>query len=102
MSVLLCHLSSDLHLAAELGKTLLERNKELEDSLQQMYINNEEQVQEIEVCYSRAAACLCSFPTQLWCKVRGRNGRKQHEYARREKHVQNAAASSQLKICTCS
>lgn len=40
---------SDLHLAAELGKTLLERNKELEDALQQMYINNEEQVQEIEV-----------------------------------------------------
>uniref|UniRef100_A0A3B4ATL2 Cerebellar degeneration-related protein 2-like n=1 Tax=Periophthalmus magnuspinnatus TaxID=409849 RepID=A0A3B4ATL2_9GOBI len=40
--------SSDLHLAAELGKTLLERNKELEDSLQQMYVNNEEQVQEIE------------------------------------------------------
>uniref|UniRef100_A0A3Q2Y3J4 Cerebellar degeneration-related protein 2-like n=1 Tax=Hippocampus comes TaxID=109280 RepID=A0A3Q2Y3J4_HIPCM len=38
----------DLHLAAELGKTLLERNKELEDSLQQMYINNEEQVHEIE------------------------------------------------------
>lgn len=44
----LCPLT-DLHLAAELGKTLLERNKELEDSLQQMYINNEEQVQEIEV-----------------------------------------------------
>lgn len=40
---------SDLHLAAELGKTLLERNKELEDSLQQMYATNEEQVQEIEV-----------------------------------------------------
>lgn len=40
---------SDLHLAAELGKTLLERNKELEDALQQMYINNEDQVQEIEV-----------------------------------------------------
>ncbi|XP_031717788.1 cerebellar degeneration-related protein 2-like isoform X1 [Anarrhichthys ocellatus] len=39
---------SNLHLAAELGKTLLERNKELEDSLQQMYINNDEQVQEIE------------------------------------------------------
>lgn len=44
-----CFIFSDLHLAAELGKTLLERNKELEDSLQQMYINNEEQVQEIEV-----------------------------------------------------
>lgn len=43
---------SDLHLAAELGKTLLERNKELEDSLQQMYTTNEEQVQEIEVQYS--------------------------------------------------
>ena len=42
-------LLSDLHLAAELGKTLLERNKELEDSLQQMYVNNEEQSQEIEV-----------------------------------------------------
>ncbi|MGH0142808.1 UNVERIFIED_CONTAM: hypothetical protein FKN15_016771 [Acipenser sinensis] len=41
-------LASDLHLAAELGKTLLERNKELEDSLQQMYLTNEEQVQEIE------------------------------------------------------
>ncbi|XP_077590321.1 cerebellar degeneration-related protein 2-like [Stigmatopora nigra] len=41
-------LKQDLHLAAELGKTLLERNKELEDSLQQMYINNEDQVHEIE------------------------------------------------------
>ncbi|KAM8824054.1 cerebellar degeneration-related protein 2-like isoform 1-T1 [Synchiropus picturatus] len=41
-------LEQDLHLAAELGKTLLERNKDLEDSLQQMYINNEEQVQEME------------------------------------------------------
>uniref|UniRef100_A0A8C5C6K4 Cerebellar degeneration-related protein 2-like n=1 Tax=Gadus morhua TaxID=8049 RepID=A0A8C5C6K4_GADMO len=38
----------DLHLAAELGKTLLERNKELEDSLQHMYIINEDQAQEIE------------------------------------------------------
>lgn len=38
-----------MHLAAELGKTLLERNKELEESLQQMYATNEEQVQEIEV-----------------------------------------------------
>lgn len=47
--ILCCVFVSDLHLAAELGKTLLERNKELEDSLQQMYINNEEQVQEIEV-----------------------------------------------------
>ncbi|KAJ8264143.1 hypothetical protein GJAV_G00145730 [Gymnothorax javanicus] len=41
-------LEQDLHLAAELGKTLLERNKELEDSLQHMCITNEEQVQEIE------------------------------------------------------
>ncbi|MEQ2233638.1 hypothetical protein ILYODFUR_023828 [Ilyodon furcidens] len=56
----------DLHLAAELGKTLLERNKELEDSLQQMYITNEEQGQEIEVrtqrfvifCRGSAQFCL--------------------------------------------
>nr|XP_033817407.1 cerebellar degeneration-related protein 2-like [Geotrypetes seraphini] len=41
-------LEQDLHLAAELGKTLLERNKELEESLQQMYTTNEEQMQEIE------------------------------------------------------
>lgn len=42
----------DLHLAAELGKTLLDRNTELEDSLQQMYTTNQEQLQEIEVIYS--------------------------------------------------
>ncbi|CAL8310214.1 unnamed protein product [Arctogadus glacialis] len=41
-------LEQDLHLAAELGKTLLERNKDLEDSLQHMYIINEDQAQEIE------------------------------------------------------
>ncbi|KAJ1067546.1 hypothetical protein K5549_010664 [Capra hircus] len=38
----------DLQLAAELGKTLLDRNTELEDSLQQMYTTNQEQLQEIE------------------------------------------------------
>lgn len=47
----------DLHLAAELGKTLLERNKELEESLQQMYSTNEEQVQEIEVREHMGPAC---------------------------------------------
>ncbi|KAJ3607392.1 hypothetical protein NHX12_024443 [Muraenolepis orangiensis] len=41
-------LEHDLHLAAELGKTLLDRNKELELGLQQMYSTNREQVQEIE------------------------------------------------------
>lgn len=41
----------DLQLAAELGKTLLDRNTELEDSLQQMYTTNQEQLQEIEVIY---------------------------------------------------
>lgn len=54
--ILYCFFVPDLHLAAELGKTLLERNKELEDSLQQMYINNEEQVQEIEVQTSQTSA----------------------------------------------
>ncbi|XP_054848786.1 cerebellar degeneration-related protein 2 isoform X2 [Eublepharis macularius] len=41
-------MSLDLHLAAELGKTLLDRNTELETSLQQMYATNQEQLQEIE------------------------------------------------------
>lgn len=41
-------LENDLHLAAELGKTLLARNHELEQTLQQMYNNNQEQLQEIE------------------------------------------------------
>lgn len=40
---------ADLQLAAELGKSLLERNRELEQGLQQMYSNNQEQLQEIEV-----------------------------------------------------
>lgn len=39
----------DLQLAAELGKTLLDRNTELEESLQQMCTTNQEQMQEIEV-----------------------------------------------------
>lgn len=41
--------SPDLHLAAELGKTLLDRNHELEQALQQMYSTNQEQLLEIEV-----------------------------------------------------
>ncbi|KAK9978244.1 hypothetical protein ABG768_020003 [Culter alburnus] len=41
-------LEHDLHLAAELGKTLLDRNHELEQGLQQMYSTNHEQLQEIE------------------------------------------------------
>ncbi|NP_001087526.1 cerebellar degeneration related protein 2 L homeolog [Xenopus laevis] len=41
-------LQQDLQLAAELGKTLLDRNTELEESLQQMYNTNQEQLQEIE------------------------------------------------------
>lgn len=82
---------SDLHLAAELGKTLLERNKELEDSLQQMYTTNEEQVQEIEVgtqsgqgwgrellshrCHLRAMVGTGHFHQcqQLRCQEKGRD-----------------------------
>lgn len=41
--------TADLQLAAELGKSLLERNRELEQGLQQMYSTNQEQLQEIEV-----------------------------------------------------
>uniref|UniRef100_UPI00398E4BF8 cerebellar degeneration-related protein 2 n=1 Tax=Pristiophorus japonicus TaxID=55135 RepID=UPI00398E4BF8 len=42
------NMEHDLHLAAELGKTLLDRNTELEEALQQMYGTNAEQIQEIE------------------------------------------------------
>jgi hypothetical protein len=41
---------ADLQLAAELGKTLLERNKELENTLKQHQNVIEDQTQEIEVC----------------------------------------------------
>lgn len=41
----------DLHLAAELGKSLLERNHELELALQQMYSTNQDQLQEMEVIH---------------------------------------------------
>ncbi|XP_041719956.2 cerebellar degeneration-related protein 2-like [Coregonus clupeaformis] len=41
-------LEHDLHLAAQLGKTLLDRNHELEQGLQQMYSTNQEQLQEVE------------------------------------------------------
>ena len=40
---------SDLQLAAELGKTLLERNKELENSLKHQQAIIDDQAQEIEV-----------------------------------------------------
>ncbi|XP_061606508.1 cerebellar degeneration-related protein 2 isoform X2 [Phyllopteryx taeniolatus] len=41
-------LEHDLHLAAKLGKTLLDRNRELEQALQQMYSTNREKLLEIE------------------------------------------------------
>ncbi|XP_076020639.1 cerebellar degeneration-related protein 2 [Genypterus blacodes] len=47
-------LERDLHLAAELGKTLLDRNQELEQALQQMYATNQEQLQEIEYLTKQA------------------------------------------------
>lgn len=39
----------DLQLAAELGKTLLERNKELEGTIKQHQVTIDDQAQEIEV-----------------------------------------------------
>lgn len=44
-----CISPADLQLAAELGKSLLERNQELEQGLQHMYSSNQEHLQEIEV-----------------------------------------------------
>lgn len=43
---------TDLHLAAKLGKTLLDRNRELEQALQQIYSTNQEQLLEIEVTHT--------------------------------------------------
>lgn len=58
---------ADLQLAAELGKTLLERNRELEQGLQQMYSTNQEQLQEIEVKRrpSTGLTCLTLSKTHL-------------------------------------
>lgn len=55
---LLCNTSyeKDLQLAAELGKTLLERNKELETSLRQHQNVIEDQTQEIEYLTKQTAA----------------------------------------------
>jgi hypothetical protein len=55
---------TDLQLAAELGKTLLERNKELESSLKQHQNIVEDQSQEIEVCINRDLG-LCSFYARI-------------------------------------
>lgn len=52
-------LEHDLHLAAELGKTLLDRNHELEQAVQQMYTTNQEQLQEIEVTCLEGAEQKC-------------------------------------------
>lgn len=52
---------TDLHLAAELGKTLLDRNHELEQALQQMYSTNHEQLLEIEVINVRTEAAVKPF-----------------------------------------
>ena len=43
----------ELELAAELGKTLLERNRELESELQQLHRLNQEQQMEIHVSYRK-------------------------------------------------
>lgn len=56
VSALIC---IDLQLAAELGKTLLERNKELEGTIKQQQIVIDDQLQEIEVCFF-----LCFHITQ--------------------------------------
>lgn len=48
----------DLQLAAELGKTLLERNRELEQSLKHQQAIIDDQAQEIEV--SRGASLQCA------------------------------------------
>uniref|UniRef100_UPI00358EE75E cerebellar degeneration-related protein 2 n=1 Tax=Myxine glutinosa TaxID=7769 RepID=UPI00358EE75E len=41
-------LERDLHLAAELGKSLLEKNQELEEAFHQQYQTNQDQAQKIQ------------------------------------------------------
>lgn len=55
---------ADLQLAAELGKSLLERNRELEQGLQHMYSSNQEQLQEIEVKASSDTLQTLTGPRQ--------------------------------------
>lgn len=50
-NILILSFFTDLQLAAELGKTLLERNKELENLLRAHQRKCEDQKQEIEVSY---------------------------------------------------
>lgn len=52
--ILICStfLSTDLQLAAELGKTLLERNKELEGTIKHQQNVIDDQLQEIEVRFA--------------------------------------------------
>lgn len=49
--IFLCLFLLDLQLAAELGKTLLERNKELEGTIKHQQNIIDDQLQEIEVTY---------------------------------------------------
>lgn len=51
-----CSLNVDLQLAAELGKTLLERNKELENSLKHQQAIIDDQAQEIEYLNKQTTA----------------------------------------------
>uniref|UniRef100_A0A3Q2EA95 Cerebellar deration related protein 2 like n=1 Tax=Cyprinodon variegatus TaxID=28743 RepID=A0A3Q2EA95_CYPVA len=75
---------TNLHLAAELGKTLLERNKELEDSLQQMYITNEEQVQEIErVAAVKASVSVFKTSEVLYTREKYKKRRKRSRCSKR-------------------
>lgn len=59
-------LFTDLQLAAELGKTLLERNKELESTIKQQQIIIDDQSQEIEVSTVISKKFKISF---FYCEI---------------------------------
>lgn len=67
---------ADLQLAAELGKSLLERNRELEQGLQQMYSNNQEQLQEIQVKAPPARMPCSPEPSLQLTGISGQTGRE--------------------------
>lgn len=59
-------LCADLQLAAELGKTLLERNKELENIIKLNQATVEEQAQEIEVIILRNNSTSSQLIVIIW------------------------------------
>lgn len=69
----LSYLFLDLELAAEIGKNLLERNKELEIMLKSSHHYLEEQHIKNEVCIRNDFSCLCPALERKRCGLNAIN-----------------------------